>query len=81
MKDLEREGVAKLIIESRGVQDRDDRGTILDAQRAGLVSHDLRYDFAGKEEPLLWLADAVAGICRMLSLVETSPDWWHCNKP
>jgi hypothetical protein len=57
-----KEGVDELLIESRGPQDAEDRRTLMAAVHAGDVPADLAYDFAGKDEALMWLPDAVAGI-------------------
>ena len=55
-------GVPDLVIESRGDQDQDDRGTVIVSRRAGIADKELRYAFARPlEEPLLWLPDAIAG--------------------
>lgn len=61
--DLWQAGVDDLVLESRQVHaDGADRRTILAAQRARRASPDLAYRFARAiEEPLLWLADALAG--------------------
>jgi hypothetical protein len=59
---LDREGVDKLLIESRGLQDLQDQQTVLDARRHGLIDRDIRYRFGDKHDPLLWLPDAVAGL-------------------
>lgn len=52
-----------MVIESRQEHnDRKDRREILGAQRAGVASEGLRYRHARpKDEPLLWLPDALAG--------------------
>ncbi len=59
--DLDREGVAELVLERRDeAGNRLDRQTFLDARHGGIA--DLVYRFAAPEdEPLLWAADAVAG--------------------
>lgn len=63
------DGVDDLIIESRTeAQDRRDRATMLDALRA--VPHGLRYRWEPKEEPLLWVADAVCGAVKQYLLGE-----------
>jgi len=57
----------EMLIESREQapkvvgQNRIDHRVIIEARRAGIVSRGLRYDWAGKDEPLLWFADAIAG--------------------
>jgi hypothetical protein len=55
--------VVDVLIESRQAHnDRVDRQVIAAAQRAGRASPDLNYRHARPlEEPLLWLADALAG--------------------
>ena len=57
-----REGVDNLLIESRGPQDADDRRTLVDAINGGDLPAALTYEFAGKDDALLWLPDAVAGV-------------------
>jgi hypothetical protein len=61
--DLKEAAVDRLVIESRqDHNDRKDRQTIIRAQRAGIATETLRYSFEGpKDEPLLWLPDAIAG--------------------
>lgn len=61
--DLHQDHIGELVIETRQRRnDRKDRILILQAQEAGIASPDLRYRHARpKEEPLLWLPDAVAG--------------------
>ena len=57
------EGIEELVVESRQERnDRKDRQTIIQAQKAGWASESLRYRFTRpKEEPLLWLPDSIAG--------------------
>jgi hypothetical protein len=61
--DLAREGLDELVIEARQERlNRDDLSTLVAARQGGLIPDGFRYRFARpKEEPLLWLADAVAG--------------------
>ncbi|MGQ0432437.1 MAG: hypothetical protein ACT452_08535 [Microthrixaceae bacterium] len=61
--DLWSEGVDSLVIESRQEHnDRQDRRTILSAQRSRKASPTLTYSFARpSDEPLLWLPDVLAG--------------------
>jgi hypothetical protein len=60
--ELGERGVPDVLIESRQRRDKHDRHVIGYAQRAGQVANDLRYRFEPPlEEPLLWLADVVAG--------------------
>ncbi len=62
--DLGREGVEEVVIEARETRqlDRQDALTISAAREAGLVPESLTYRFGRpKEEPLLWVADAIAG--------------------
>jgi hypothetical protein len=61
--DLRRDDINELVIESRqDHNDRQDRRTIANAQRAQRADPGLRYRFSWPEsEPMLWLADAVAG--------------------
>lgn len=57
----------EIIIESRERetkpvgQNRLDYAAILDARRRGALPPKVAYGWAGKDEPILWLADAVAG--------------------
>jgi hypothetical protein len=62
-EDLAPADVLELLIESRqSPNDQKDRHTISALQAAGLASYDLEYIHRlGREEPLLWLADALAG--------------------
>lgn len=57
-----REGVDELLIESRGTQDAEDRRTLVDAITSGTLPTDLSYAFACKDNALMWLPDAVAGV-------------------
>lgn len=57
-----REGVDDLLIESRGIQDAEDRQTLIEAMNSGLLPAGLSYDFALKSNALMWLPDAVAGV-------------------
>jgi hypothetical protein len=59
---LRREGVDELLIESRGLQDAKDRQTFVEAVHVGELPPDFVYDFARKDEALMWLPDAVAGL-------------------
>lgn len=61
--DLCRSGAVDLVIESRqSYRDQLDRQTIIQAQAAGTASNDLSYGHViPAQEPLLWLADALAG--------------------
>lgn len=61
--DLKAKGISELVIETRGeVPDRRDRRTLLHARDVGIAPPDLSYRHVGKlEEPLLWVADAIAG--------------------
>lgn len=56
-------GIERLLIESRGEpRDSWDRREVIAAQQAGLVPKTLTYRHeAAVDEPLLWIADAVAG--------------------
>lgn len=57
-----REGVDELLIESRGIQDAEDRQTLVEAVNTGELPTGFSYDFARKENALMWLPDAVAGV-------------------
>jgi len=59
------EGVDHLIIESRAVaQDGRDKQAILEILRRNKTPSALTYEWRGKGEPLLWIADAIAGSVR-----------------
>lgn len=62
--DLVGDGIEHLTIESQGPrEDGRDRGVLLDAFReSGGVP--FTYDWRTKAEPLLWIADAIGGVCR-----------------
>ncbi|HMJ79000.1 MAG TPA: hypothetical protein VK507_23645, partial [Iamia sp.] len=57
----------ELLIESRERdtkvvgQNRVDHAAIIDARRRGSLPVAVQYGWAGKDEPILWLADAIAG--------------------
>jgi hypothetical protein len=56
------EAVDRVIIESRGGSDKSDRRTISRLRRSRHLTSDLRADHAPKAaDPLLWVADFVAG--------------------
>jgi hypothetical protein len=61
--------VERIVIESRERstrvvgQNRRDFGTLIDARHAGDLSPSVAYEWVPKDEPLVWLADAVAGAC------------------
>jgi hypothetical protein len=61
--DFREEGVTEVVFESRDHRnDRKDAKTIGHALRAGRAPADLRYRFLRPTgEPLLWIADAIAG--------------------
>lgn len=68
LANLDREGIHQVVIERREDRglNRADRRTIHDARQAGLVSESFSYRFeAPKEEPLLWVPDAIAGAVGM----------------
>ena len=68
------DGASLLLIESRGsVEDRRDRGVILDTLNALGRSGELRYEWRDKSEALLWLADGICGAVRQ-HLLKTD-DW------
>ena len=70
--DLRDRGIDELVIETRGlVPDRRDSLAIRDARRAKVASPALRYRFGRpKDEPLLWIPDAIAGA---ISALEADP--------
>ena len=59
--------VERVVIESRERstrvvgQNRRDFGTLIEARHAGELRPAVHYEWAPKEDPLVWLADAVAG--------------------
>jgi hypothetical protein len=60
--ELEQRGVGDVLLESRRERDVTDREVIGHGHRSGHVSAALRHEFGRpKDEPLLWLADVVAG--------------------
>lgn len=62
--DLKQLGATRVVFESREPHnDRKDARTIERAKRAGAAAADLEYAFRRPlEEPLLWIADALAGV-------------------
>jgi len=80
--DAGRLGVDDLVLESRQEHnDQKDRQTIMWAQKAGWASADLRYGFARpRDEPLLWVADAMAGAVSA-DLAEESDSYLKALQP
>jgi len=69
------DGVDHLVIESRAMaQDGRDKQAILEILRRAESPSALTYEWRGKAEPLLWIADAIAGSVRDHLLGET--DVW-----
>lgn len=63
------EGAEELIIESRSArEDLRDRQSMIEALHGSTSA--LRYRWATKEEPLLWIADAVCGVVKEYLLAE-----------
>jgi len=62
--DLTRAGIDELVLEAREEHlNRRDLVTLVGAKAAGVIPEGFRYRFAGStEEPLLWAADALAGV-------------------
>jgi hypothetical protein len=60
--DLVAEGVDEVLFESRSWADHFDRATLANLKADGLVPEDLQVSWPDKREPLLWIADALAGI-------------------
>jgi len=59
---LRDEGVARLVIETRGEHgDAEDRRVIYHAQRSGHANPNLTYCFDAPVNPFLWVPDAIAG--------------------
>jgi len=59
------DGVDHLIIESRAkAQDGRDKQAILEILRSNKMPGALTYEWRGNAEPLLWIADAIAGSVR-----------------
>ena len=73
---LSGQGVSRLVIESRGEHnDRHDRRSIIECRRSGHVVE--TYGFARPaEEPLLWIADIVAG-ATSAHLAGLNGRWFH----
>ena len=66
------DGVDHFIIESRATaQDGRDKQTILEALRRSETPSAITYEWRAKTEPLLWIADAIAGSVRDHLLGET----------
>lgn len=59
--ELNRLGVTRLVLESRGSQDVADRRVLSGLQQAGWLPRSFVFTHGSKAEPLLWMADAVAG--------------------
>ena len=69
------DGVDHLIIESRArAQDGRDKQAILEVLRRTETPSAITYEWRGKAEPLLWIADAIAGSVRDHLLGDT--DLW-----
>lgn len=69
------DGASLLLIESRGeLEDRRDRGVILDTLNALERPGELAYEWRDKSEALLWLADGICGAVRQhLLQIDDSP--------
>lgn len=69
------DGASLLLIESRGeIEDRRDRGVILDTLNALERPGELAYEWRDKSEALLWLADGICGAVRQhLLQIDDSP--------
>lgn len=71
--------VERVVIESRERsarvvgQNRRDYGTLIEARHAGELRPSVHYEWVPKEEPLVWLADAVAGA--VLAAERGEADW------
>ena len=71
--------VDRVVIESRERstsvvgQNRRDFGTLIEARHAGELLPAVHYEWVPKEEPLIWLADAVAGA--VLAAERGEADW------
>jgi hypothetical protein len=59
--ELNQLGVTRVVLESRGVQDLADRRVLSGLQQAGWLPRSFAFTHGSKAEPLLWMADAVAG--------------------
>jgi hypothetical protein len=65
-------GVDRVVLESRGPSDRNDRAH-LDALRSRKLIHGLAFEhLPGGREPLLWAADAVCGVVALARRGETT---------
>ena len=54
-------------------QNRRDYGTLIEARHAGELRPTVQYEWVPKEDPLVWLADAVAGA--VLASERGEADW------
>ena len=71
------EGCDRVLIESRSrVQDSRDRSVMLDSLRRLGSAGDLSYQWCTKAEPLIWMADAIAGAIRE-HLVGREEGWFE----
>lgn len=74
---LLKDGVTELRIESRGSrEDARDKATILDTLNNLCYTGSLTYGWYRKEEPLLWLADALCGATREFLLSTKYADYF-----
>lgn len=71
------EGCSDLLIESRSsIGDGRDAAVILDTLRVAGAAGSLSYEWRTKDEPLIWIADAVGGAVREHLLGEPS-EWFE----
>jgi hypothetical protein len=76
VEDLVADGCERLVIESRSeAQDGRDRAQILDTLRGLPGSPVLAYEWRGKDEPSLWIADTICGVVR--EHLERTTDLWY----
>lgn len=78
-RSVRQHAVDRVVIESRERstrvigQNRRDYGTLIEARHAGELPASVRYEWVPKNEPLVWLADAVAGA--VLASERGEADW------
>lgn len=67
--------VGHIVFEHRGGQDQHDKRTMAEFRADAAMAVRWSYEWAGKSEPLLWIADAVAGAA-MEHVVGRNSRWW-----
>jgi len=61
MWELHHRGVEHVMLESRGDQDTQDRRVIGGLRNRGVIPRTMTFEFGTKQDPELWVPDAVAG--------------------